>query len=61
MRMFVTEDGSTGITLTKEGFLGGAFSNPNANRPQNLSQLMVIGIKEGATTAEAFDTILPDY
>jgi len=61
MRMFVTEDGSTGITLTKEGFLGGAFSNPNANRPQNLAQLMVIGIKEGATTAEAFDTVLPDY
>ena len=61
MRMFVTEDGSTGITLTKEGFLGGAFSNPNAKRPQNLAQLMVIGIKEGATTAEAFDTVLPDY
>jgi hypothetical protein len=61
MRMFVTEDGSTGITLTKEGFLGGAFSNPNANRPQNLAQLMILGIKEGATTAEAFDTILPDY
>jgi hypothetical protein len=61
MRMFVTEDGSTGITLTKEGFLGGAFSNPNAKRPQNLAQLMLIGIKEGATTAEAFDTILPDY
>ena len=61
MRMFVTEDGSTGITLTKEGFLGGAFSNPNANRPQNLAQLMVIGIKEGAITAEAFDTVLPDY
>lgn len=61
MRMFVTEDGSTGITITKEGFLGGAFSNPNANRPNNLAQLMVIGIKEGATTAEAFDTVLPDY
>jgi hypothetical protein len=61
MRMFITEDGSTGITLTKEGFLGGAFSDPNAKRPQNLAQLMVLGIKEGATTAEAFDTILPDY
>lgn len=61
MRMFVTEDGSTGLTLNKEGFLGGAFSNPSANRPQNLAQLMVLGIKEGATTAEAFDTILPDY
>lgn len=61
MRMFVTEDGSTGITITKEGFLGGAFSNPNAKRPNNLAQLMVLGVKEGATTAEAFDTVLPDY
>jgi hypothetical protein len=61
MRMFVTEDGSTGITLTKEGFLGGAFSNPKSSLPQNLAQLLILGIKEGATTAEAFDTILPDY
>ena len=61
MRMFVTEDGSTGITLTKEGFLGGAFSDKEANRPQNLAQLMVLGVKEGATTAEAFHTILPNY
>ena len=61
MRMFITEDGSTGITLTKDGFLGGAFSDPNSKRPNNLAQLMILGIKEGATTAEAFDTILPDY
>jgi len=61
MRMFVTEDGSTGITINEEGFLGGAFSDPSASRPQNLAQLMVLGIKEGATTCEAFDTVLPDY
>jgi hypothetical protein len=59
MRMFITEDGSTGITLTKEGFLGGAFSS--SDRPNNLAQLLVLGVKEGATTAEAFDTVLPDY
>ena len=59
MRMFVTEDGSTGVTMDKEGFLGGAFSN--GSRKNNLSQLMVLGIKEGATTVEAFHTILPDY
>jgi hypothetical protein len=61
MRMFVTEDGSTGITLTKEGFIGGGFSDPSAKRPNNLAPLLILGIKEGATTAEAFDTILPDY
>lgn len=61
MRMFVTEDGSTGITLDREGFLGGGFSDPTVGRPNNLAQLMVLGIKEGASTAEAFDTVLPDY
>lgn len=61
MRLFVTEDGSTGITLTKDGFLGGGFTNPKANRPNNLAQMMLLGIKEGAITAEAFDTVLPDY
>lgn len=61
MRMFITEDGTTGITLTNDGFLGGAFSDPSASRPNNLAQLMVVGIKEGAIIAEAFDTVLPDY
>lgn len=61
MRLFVTEDGSTGITLTKDGFLGGGFGNPKADRPNNLAQMMLLGIKEGAITAEAFDTILPNY
>src|SRR5690606_20750318 len=61
MRLFVTEDGSTGITLTKEGFLGGGFSDPRVNRPNNLAQMLLLGIKEGALTAEAFDTVLPNY
>ncbi len=61
MRMFVTEDGSTGVTLTKDGFIGGGFSDPSVKRPNNIAQLLILGIKEGATTAEAFDTILPDY
>jgi hypothetical protein len=57
MRMFITEDGATGVTLTKDGFLGGAFSSKESNLPQ----LMVLGVKEGAITAEAFDTVLPNY
>ena len=61
MRMFVTEDGYTGITLTKDGFLGGAFSSGKSGRKADLAQLMVIGIKEGATNAESFNTFLPDY
>lgn len=61
MRMFVTEDGSTGITLDSEGFLGGGFSDPQAGRPNNISQLIILGIKEGAITAECFDTALSDY
>lgn len=61
MRMFITEDGHTGITLTKDGHLGGAFSSVKSGRKADLAQLMVIGIKEGATNAEAYDTFLPDY
>lgn len=61
MRMFVTEDGYTGITITKDGHLGGAFSSEKSGRSADLAQLMVIGVKEGATNAEAFDTFLPNY
>lgn len=61
MRMFITEDGTTGITITKNGHLGGAFSDKINGRPNDLAQLMVVGIKEGATNAEAFATVLPDY
>lgn len=61
MRMFITEDGMTGLTLDKDGHLGGGFSNPMSKRKNDLAQLLVVGIKEGATNAEAFDTILPDY
>jgi len=61
MRLFITEDGSTGFTLREDGFLGGGFSDPKFNRPQNIAQLLILGIKEGGTTVECFDTILPDY
>lgn len=61
MRLFVTEDGATGVTLTNEGFLGGAYSSMIVKSPNSLAQMMFLGIKEGAITAEAFDTILPDY
>lgn len=61
MRLFITEDGHTGITLRKDGHLGGAFASPKSNRKADLAQLLVIGIKEGATNAEAYHTFLPDY
>jgi hypothetical protein len=61
MRMFISEDGMTGVTLDKDGHLGGGFSDPGSGRPNDIAQLLIIGIKEGATNAEAFDTILPDY
>lgn len=60
MRLFITEDGSTGFTIRDDGFLGGGFSDPNFDRPNNIAQLLIFGIKEGATTAECFDTVLPN-
>ena len=61
VRKFITEDGSTGLTLNKYGEMGNGFSNPNYKRPFNLSQLLVLGVKEGAIMFDAFDTILPSY
>lgn len=61
VRKFITEDGSTGLTLSNDGTLGNGFSNPNYKRPFNLSQLLVLGVKEGAIMFDAFDTILPSY
>jgi hypothetical protein len=61
MRMFVSEDGGTGLTLNKEGYVGGGFSDAKLDTPNNLAQLMVLAVKEGATTMEAFDTVLPNY
>ena len=61
VRKFITEDGSTGLTLSYDGAMGNGFSNPNNKRPFNLSQLLVLGVKEGAIMFDAFDTILPSY
>jgi hypothetical protein len=61
VRKFITEDGSTGLTLSNDGTMGNGFSNPNYKRPFNLSQLLVLGVKEGAIMFDAFDTILPSY
>jgi hypothetical protein len=61
VRKFITEDGSTGLTLNEYGEMGNGFSNPNFKRPFNLSQLLVLGVKEGAIMFDAFDTILPSY
>lgn len=58
-RLFITEDGLTGIALSKDGDLGSGFDM--SGKPKRLPQLLVLGIENGATHANAFDTILPDY
>jgi|694.fasta_scaffold00239_57 hypothetical protein len=58
-RLFITEDGLTGIALSPTGDLGSGFDMSGKSR--RLVQLLVLGIENGATHANAFDTILPDY
>lgn len=71
MRMYITEDGTTGMAITEDGELVSAFSRalgtPHPEsvsqpfRPFNLSQMLILGIKEGASTIECFATTLPNY
>lgn len=61
MRLFVTEDGKSGLALKEDGDLVSGFSKPDPNKKNRLMNLLVLGIKEGATKADCFDTVLPDY
>jgi hypothetical protein len=58
-RLFITEDGLTGIALSPNGDLGSGFDM--SGKPRRLPQLLVLGIENGATHANAFHTILPNY
>jgi hypothetical protein len=61
MRLFITEDGKCGAALKPDGDLVSGFSAPVEGKRNRLANMMLIGIKEGATKADCFDTVLPDY
>lgn len=61
MRLFITEDGASGVALSSDGNLGSGFSNQSLGRKNQLPPLMVLAIQQGATKADAFNTVLPNY
>jgi hypothetical protein len=58
-RLFITEDGLTGLALSPDGDMGTGFDM--SGKPRRLAQLLILGIENGATHANAYDTILPNY
>jgi len=61
MRLFITPDGKAGVALKPDGDLVSGFSNKEADKPRRIAQLLGLAIKEGATKADSFDTVLPQY
>ena len=58
MRLFLTEDGTAGFALKPNGDLVSAFSD--GSNKGIASQIMLLGIEQGAKKLDAYDTILPD-
>lgn len=58
MRLFLSEDGGAGFALKPDGDLVSAFSDGSTKGV--ASQLLLLGIEQGAKKLDAFDTILPE-
>jgi hypothetical protein len=56
MRLFLSEDGTTGFALKSNGDIVSVFSTGGAGHGA-----LELAVTEGGTRLDAFDTILPDY
>ena len=61
MRLFITEDGASGVAIKKNGDLVSGFSKSQKGKKFRIAQLLVLAVENGATKADAFDTVLPSY
>lgn len=64
MKMFLSEDGLSGIAVKPDGDIVSVFSNPNAkiNDFRSRGHAMVeLAKQNGGTKLDAFDTYLPDF
>jgi hypothetical protein len=60
MRLFVSEDGTSGFALTKDNRLISVWNDAKSGKPRRLPQIMYLAIQEGASKLECFDTGLVD-
>jgi hypothetical protein len=56
MRLFVSEDGKSGVAVKKDGDIVSVFSSGGAGR-----SVMELAVAAGGTKLDAFETILPDF
>ena len=56
MRLFLSEDGKTGVGIKDDGDIVSVFSNAGAGRAA-----MELAVAAGGTKLDAFDTILPEF
>jgi hypothetical protein len=56
MRLFVSEDGKSGVAVKKDGDIVSVFSSGGAGR-----SVMELAVAAGGTKLDAFETILPEF
>jgi hypothetical protein len=56
--VYMTPDGTAGFSLTKDGYLGHVFRNPDSDRGGVMTAAMTRARGEGAKNLDAFDTYL---
>jgi hypothetical protein len=55
MRLFISEDGTSGFALTKDNRLISVWNDAKNGKPKRLPQIMYLAIQEGASKLECFD------
>jgi hypothetical protein len=58
-RLYITETGTAGVALTPTGDMVSVFRHPTEPKPEAIPSLIATAVEDGATHADAFDTILP--
>lgn len=59
-KLYMTSDGKSGAYVKKDGYMGGLFKDPTANRSQAAKVLQEVRIKAGGKFFDAFGTHLED-
>lgn len=59
MRMFMSEDGESGVALKSDGDIVSVFSSANAKEPRAANSMIATAVSLGGNKLDCFDTVLP--
>lgn len=59
MRLFISEDGESGIALKSDGDIVSVFSSQQAKEPRSANSMIATMISLGGKKLDCFDTVLP--